>query len=77
MGVDDIQDHLLAFTDDKGVDEIGHGLGVEGGLAAGDDQGMGLMAIACLEGELGEVQNVEDVGVERFVGQGKAEDVES
>ncbi len=41
-GIDDLADDFFTFTDDEGVDEGVHGLGVEAGMPAGNDERIGM-----------------------------------
>src|SRR5690606_20118718 len=59
----DLQDGLLAVADDGAVDEVGDGLGLEGRVAAGDDDGVVERAVPGLQGDPGQVQGGEHVGV--------------
>ena len=71
-----LDDGVFALPEDKGVDEGGEGLGVEGAAAAGDNDGVVLAAVAGAWGNTREVEHVEDVGVGQLVLEGEAEDVE-
>ncbi len=74
--IDDLVDDFLALADDKGIDEGVHRLGVHGGVSAGDDDRVPLVALRRPHRDARQVEHVERVGVERLVGQGKADQVE-
>ncbi len=75
--VDDIVNDFLALADHERVDEGMHRLGVHGGVSTGDDDGMGLITVLRADRDAGQVEDVEGVGVESLVGQGKADQVEA
>ena len=75
--IDDIVDDFLALADDKRVDEGVHRFGVGRGMSARDDDGIGFAALNGTDGDSGQIQDVECVSVKSFVGQGKADQVES
>ena len=74
--IGDHEDGLLAVADDGGVDEVGDGLGVEGGVAAGDDDRMGVVAVDRVQRDPAEVERGEHVGVAELGGETEAEEVE-
>ena len=67
---------LFPFADHEGIDKGMHGLGVHGGVPAGDDDGVGLVTILRADGDTGQVEHVEGVGIERLVGEGETDQVE-
>ena len=73
---DDLGEHLLALTDVEEVEEIRHGLGVIGAGAAADDQGAVLAAVSRAEGDLCQLQHIEDGGVAHLILEGEAQEVE-
>ena len=77
MHVDDLEDHFFAFADDHGVEKGAHGLGVVASGAAGDDEGVGGVAVGGAQGQAGQVEHGEDVGIELLVGEREGEDVET
>ena len=76
---DDLGDRehdLLAVAEHGGVDEVRDGLGVERGVAAGDDDRVVLAAVGRVQRDPGEVEGVEHVGVAELGGEAQAEEVE-
>ena len=73
---DDLGEHLLALTDVEEVEEIGHGLGVIGAGTAADDQRAVLATVRGSEGNVGQLQHIEDGGVAHLVLEGEAQEVE-
>ena len=67
---------LLAVAEHGGVDEVGDRLGVEGGVAAGDDDRVVVAAVDRVQRDPGEVERVEHVGVAELGGEAQAEQVE-
>ena len=67
-GLEDGGQDLFAVADDHGVEKRGHGFGVERATAAGDDQRPPLAPVGGAEGNAGEVEHVQDVGVTELVG---------
>ena len=66
----------FAVTDDERVDEVGERLGVEGAVAAGDDE-RGVVPGRCsAHRDPGEVDAVQHVGVDELGRQVEGEDVE-
>lgn len=76
MHVDDLEDHLFAFADDHGVEECAHRLRVVTAGAAGDHERVGSVAVGGAQGEPGQVEHSQDVGVELLVGKREGEYVE-
>ena len=72
----DREHDLLAVPEDRGVDEVGDRLGVERGVAAGDDDRVVLAAVDRVERDPGQVEGVEHVGVAELGGEAQAEEVE-
>ena len=72
----DLADRLLAVADDEGVDEVGHGLGVERAVAADDHERVLGAAVLGPHRHAGEVEALEDVGVDELGGEAEGEDVE-
>ena len=54
---------LLAIAQNRAVDEVGQGLGVERGMTPDEDERVGHGAIRLVHRDLGQVQGVEHVGV--------------
>ncbi len=78
-GADDlghVEDGLLAVADDRAVDELRDRLGVEGRVAAREDDRVVDGTVAGLQRDAGEVQGREHVGVAQLRGEGQAEHVE-
>ncbi len=74
--VGDREHDLLAVAEHRGVDEVGDRLGVEGGVAAGDHDGVVLGPVGGVQRDAGEVEGVEHVGVAELGGEAQAEQVE-
>ncbi len=72
----DLDDGVFALAEDEGIDEGRERLGVEGAAAAGDDERVIVGALVGPDGDAGEVEHVEDVGVGHLVLEREAEDVE-
>jgi len=68
---------VFSFTDDEDVEEVGDGFGVEGAVPAADDQRMRRVAVGTVDGESGQIEKLEGVGVELLVGDADGEDVET
>jgi hypothetical protein len=73
---DDLEHRFLAVPDEEGVEEGGHGSGVQGAHAPGHHEGVLLRSVLRQEGDPGEVEHREDVRVGEFVAQGESEEVE-
>ena len=65
-----------AAAEEGGAEEGRGGLGKKRARAAGEDDWVVLAAVEAADGDAGEVEHFEDVGVGEFVGEGKAERVE-
>ena len=76
MQVQDLLEKLLAFAHGDQVEEVGHGLGVGDGGAAAQDQRIVVGAIGALDGNAGQIQHLQHVGVAALVAHGEPEDVE-
>ena len=74
--VGDREHRLLAVADDRGVDEGGDRLGVEGGVAPRDDDGVLEAPIGGMQRDAGEVEGVQHVGVAELGREGQPEEVE-
>ena len=72
----DLADRLLAVADDEGVDEVGHGLGVERAVPADDHERVLRTALLGPHRHAGEVEALEDVRVDELGGEAEGEDVE-
>ena len=68
-----LQQHVLPLTQAKDVDKGRHGLGVVGAGAACNDQGTLLPSVRRAQGQPGQVQHIEHIGVGQFIAQGKAD----
>ena len=75
MGIDDLVDHFLAFTDHEGIYKGVHRLWIEGSMPASNHQGVFGGALGGEEGDASQVEQVKGVGVEGFVRQREAENV--
>ena len=76
VGVEELQEHLLAVADDKSVDEVGHRLRVEAAGATGDDEGVGTISLRGQHRNPRQVEHVEHVGVGKLVPQRETDDIE-
>ena len=74
--VADLQDHVLALTENNGIDEVGERLGVEDDRTTGDDQRIGLLALRRRERHSAEVEHFQNVGRHEFESEAESEDVE-
>ena len=59
----DLQGGLLTVPQDGGVDEVGDGFGIEGGVTADEDDGVVVSAINLMNGDTGQTDGIEHVGV--------------
>src|SRR5689334_243927 len=76
-GVDDVLNDLFTLADHECIDEWMHRLRIGGGMPAGNDDGMTFIAVCRTEGNAGQVEDIEGVGVEGLVREGKADQVET
>ena len=67
---------VLAFADGEDVHERSHGLGIVGAGAAGDDHGVVLSPVRTPEGDPGEGEHIQHVGVAQLVLHGERHDIE-
>ncbi len=72
----DLQHRLLTVAHDRAVQEVRDRLGVEGRVAAGEDDRVVLRTVLGLHRDTGEVQGGEEVGVPQLGREGDTEDVE-
>ena len=72
----DLADGLLAVADHEGVDEVGHGLGVERAVAPGDHDGVLGPAVLTPHRHAGEVEALQHVRVHQLGGEAEGEHVE-
>ena len=72
----DFEHDVFGFAEDEGVDEGGERFGDERAGASGEDDRVVFGAVEAADGDAGEVEHLEDVGVGEFVGEGEAEGVE-
>ncbi len=72
----DVEDGLLAVADDRAVDEVRDRLGVEGRMAAREDDRVVDGAVLGLQRDARQIQGREHVGVAQLRGEGQAEHVE-
>jgi hypothetical protein len=73
---DDLREHVLAVTDDDGVEEQCHGLGVVRRGSAADDERVPLPSFGRAKRQTGEVECLADVRVGELVGQCHAEQID-
>ena len=66
---------VLALAQADQIDEVGQGLGVVHGGAAGDDQRGQAGAVRGVEGDVGQVQHIEDGGKGHLVANGEGHNV--
>lgn len=64
--VGDLTHHLLTVSDHETVDEIGQRLGIESAVATGDHQRIVRAAPFGTDGHAGQVDQVEDVGIDEL-----------
>jgi hypothetical protein len=69
--IDDVVNDLFALSNNERIDEGIHWLGIHGGVSAGDDDGVTLVPFLCAEGNTAKVEDVEGVGVQRLIREGK------
>ena len=74
--VGDAEDRLLPVAEHDGVEEVGDRLGVERGMAAGDDERMLTRALARLLRDSRKVERDEEVGVAELGREADAQHVE-
>ena len=67
MQVQHLLQEILAFADRDQVEKIGHGFGVGYGRAAAKDDWIVVGAVDALDGNAGQVQHLQDVGVAALV----------
>ena len=67
-----VEHGLLAVADDRGVDEVGDRLGVEGGVAAGEHDRVVVVAVRGVQRDAREVERGEHVGVAELGGEATA-----
>jgi len=75
-GAGDLDDRLLPFSDEDGVEEVGEGLRVDGAGAAADDEWVAVGPVRRPERHAGQVEHCQHVGVGELVGQCDADGVE-
>ncbi len=76
-GIEEIGEKGLAFADQKEIEEVGEGFGVQGdGDAAADDERVALAPRTGFEGNPRHLENPQDVGIVVFEGEGEGDDVE-
>ena len=74
--LDQLHGHVLALAQAHKVDEVGQRLGVVHGGAAGNDQRRQAGTVSGVEGDMRQIQHVEDGGKRHLVANGKGHDVE-
>jgi hypothetical protein len=74
--IGDLADHLLAITQHDHVDEVGQRLMVERAVAADHDQRVLGPTVRRPDGHAGEVDHLQDVGVDELSGEVEGEQVE-
>ena len=72
----DREHDLLAVTEHGGVDEVGHRLGVEGGVTAGEHDRVGLGPVDGVQRDAGQVDRGQQVRVAQLGREGHAQQVE-
>ncbi|CAB4963302.1 unannotated protein [freshwater metagenome] len=72
----DGQHHCFAVTGHSNVDEVGDGLGVEGGVAARHHHGMRLITVDTVQGDARQVEGREHVRVAELGREAQAQHVE-
>ena len=72
----DLADRLFAVADHEGVDEVGHGLGVERAVPTDDHERVLGAAVLGPHRHAGEVEALEHVGVHELGGEAEGEHVE-
>ena len=73
----DLADGFLAVADHERVDEVGHGLGVEGAVATGDDDRVLRATVLGPHRDAGEVEALEHVRVDELGGEVEGDHVEA
>ena len=73
---DELHGHILTLAQGEDVHKGRQRLRVVGTGAAGDDQGGVLVPVGGAQGQPGQIQHVEHVGVGHLIAQGEADDVE-
>ena len=74
-GLHDRDQRLLAVAQDHGVEKRGHGFGIEGAAAAGDDQGRVLAPLGGPKRQSGQIEQIKDIGVAQLMGEVKRQHV--
>ncbi len=72
----DLEDCLLPFPDQEGVEEVGHWLGIHRAGPTPDDQRMVRGAIGRPHRKAAQIQHVQDVGIGQLVRQSETDDIE-
>ena len=72
----DLAHHFLAVAQHEGVDEVGQRLGVEGAVPAGQHQRVAGTALGRVQGNAGQVDEVDHVGVDELGREVEGEHVE-
>jgi hypothetical protein len=72
----DLQNRFLAVPEEKGVEEVGQRLGVQGAGPAADDQRKIRSPLRGPERDARQIEDVQDAGIVEFVLEGEPEDVE-
>ena len=71
-----LTDHLFAVAQHEGIDEVGQGLGVEGTVSAGHHDRVVRRSVGAVDGDTGQIDQVEDVGVDQLGRKVEGQDVE-
>ncbi len=72
----DLAHDLFAVTQGEGVDEVCQGFGIERAVAAGDDPGVVGTPIGGMQGNLGQIEQIDDVGVDELGRKIESHDIE-
>ena len=72
---EDFQDDCLSLADHKRIDEGVHRLRVETGMSSGNYQRVRLATLYGPQRDTGQVKHVEGIGIQRFIRQGKTQDI--
>jgi hypothetical protein len=74
-GFGHLQDDGFSVADHHGVEEIGHGLGIDRTRPSGNEKRMGIPAKGRPERDSGQIQHHQDIGVIEFVEKTEPDDI--